>query len=202
MSYTDTLLARNKDFAREQVTAGTLMPSLPEQLPHVKAVIIGCADMRVDPAQLLQLEPGEAVVIRNIGGRVTPGLLQQLGLLGRIGEVAQAIPGGGGEFHIVVLHHTDCGITRLANNPEMLAGYFEVSEAELAEKAVTDPDAAVATDVAALRAVPALPAQWMISGQVYDVATGALRVVVPATPLRPASARLGTPIAAAAPPTR
>jgi carbonic anhydrase len=184
MSYTDMLLARNKDFAREQVAAGTLMPWLPEQLRHVKAVIIGCADMRVDPAQLLGLEPGEAVVLRNIGGRVTPGLLQQLGLLGRIGEVAQAIPGGGGVFHIVVLHHTDCGITRLADDPEMLAGYFEVPEAKLADKAITNPEAAVAADVAALRAVPALPPQWMISGHVYDVATGAVRVIVPAASLR------------------
>lgn len=184
MSYTDTLLARNNDFAREQAAAGTLMPSLPEQLPLVKAVIIGCADMRVDPAQLLRLEPGEAVVMRNIGGRITPGLLQQLGLLGRIGEVAQAVPGGGGEFHVVILHHTDCGITRLADDPEMLAGYFEVAEAGLAEKAVSDPEAAVAADVAVLRAVPDLPAQWMISGQVYDVATGALRVIVPAASLR------------------
>jgi carbonic anhydrase len=147
-------------------------------------VIIGCADMRVDPAQLLGLEPGEAVVMRNIGGRVTPGLLQQLGLLGRIGEVAEAIPGGGGEFHIIVLHHTDCGITRLAGNPDMLAAYFQVPEAELVEKVVTDPEAAVAADVAILRAVPALPPQWLISGQVYDVATGSLRVVVPAAPLR------------------
>lgn len=184
MSYADTLLSRNKHFAAEQVAAGTLMPSLSEQLPHVKAVIIGCADMRVDPAQLLQLEPGEAVVMRNIGGRVTPGLLQQLGLLGRIGEVAQAVPGGGGEFHLVVLHHTDCGITRLADNPEMLTGYFEVPKEELPAKAVTDPEAAVAADVATLRAIPALPAQWMISGQVYDVATGTMRVIVPAAPLR------------------
>jgi carbonic anhydrase len=183
MNYIDTLLARNEDFARAQAAAGTLMPSLPEQLPHVKAVIIGCADMRVDPAQLLGLEPGEAVVMRNIGGRVTPGLLQQLGLLGRIGEVAEAIPGGG-EFHIIVLHHTDCGITRLTGNPDMLAGYFQVPVAELVEKAVTDPEAAVATDVAVLRAVPALPPQWLISGQVYDVATGSLRVIIPAAPLR------------------
>ena len=184
MSYIDRILARNEDFAREQGAAGTLMPSLPQQLPHVKAVIIGCADMRVDPAQLLQLEPGEAVVMRNIGGRVTPGLLEQLGLLGRIGEVAQAIAGGGGEFHIIILHHTDCGISRLVGNPEMLAGYFEVPEGELIEKAVTDPEAAVVVDVAALRAVPALPSQWMISGQVYDVATGAVRGIVPAAPLR------------------
>lgn len=183
MNYTDTLLERNEHFAREQVAAGTLMPSLPEQLPHVKALIIGCADMRVDPAELFDLGPGEAVVMRNIGGRVTPGLLQQLGLLGRIGEVAQASPGGG-EFHIVVLHHTDCGITRLAGDPEMLAGYFELPEAELGGKAVSDPEAAVAADVAVLRAVPALPPHWMISGQVYDVATGTVRVVVPAARLR------------------
>jgi carbonic anhydrase len=184
MSYTDTLLARNQDFAREQIAAGTLMPSLPEQLPNVKAVIIGCADMRVDPSQLLELEPGEAVVMRNIGGRITPGLLQQLGLLARIGEVAQAVPGGGSEFHIVVLHHTDCGITRLANNPEMLSDYFQVPEAELPKKAFMDPEAAVAADVAVLRGVPALPPQWMISGQVYDVATGIVHVIVPAAPLR------------------
>jgi carbonic anhydrase len=55
--------------------------------------------MRVDPALVLGLKPGEAVVMRNIGGRITPGLLEQLGLLGRIGEVAQEVAGGGGEFH-------------------------------------------------------------------------------------------------------
>jgi len=44
--------------------------------------------MRVDPAHVLGIKPGEAVVMRNIGGRITPGLLEQLGLLGRIGEVA------------------------------------------------------------------------------------------------------------------
>ena len=52
--------------------------------------------MRVDPAYVLGIKPGEAVVMRNIGGRITPGLLEQLGMLGRIGEVAGAIPGGGG----------------------------------------------------------------------------------------------------------
>jgi hypothetical protein len=29
----------------------------------------------------LEVKPGEAVVIRNIGGRITPGLLEQLSLL-------------------------------------------------------------------------------------------------------------------------
>jgi carbonic anhydrase len=47
------------------------MPSPPRALPNVKAIIVGCAVMRVDPAHVLGIKPGEAVVVRNIGGRVT-----------------------------------------------------------------------------------------------------------------------------------
>ena len=184
MNSLDSMLRRNKDFAAQQFAGGALMPSLPRALPNVKAIIIGCADMRVDPAHVLGIKPGEAVVIRNIGGRITPGLLEQLGLLGRIGEVAGKIPGGGGEFHIVVLQHTDCGITRLAGDPAMLARYFQIQEGELKKKAVTDPRAAVAADVALLRAIPALPGEWLVSGLVYDVATGLAEIVVPPAPIR------------------
>jgi carbonic anhydrase len=53
MNNLDSLLERNKEFANQQSAAGTLMPSLPSALPNVKAVIIGCADMRVDPAHVL-----------------------------------------------------------------------------------------------------------------------------------------------------
>jgi len=186
MNYFDSISQRNKDFAAEQSAAGTLMPSLPRALPNVKAIIIGCADMRVDPADVFGLKPGEAVVMRNIGGRITPGLLEQLGLLGRIGEVAGEIPGGGGDFHIIVLQHTDCGITRLAGDTEMLTRYFQIQEGELKTKAVTDPRAAVAVDVAALRAIPALPGKWLVSGLVYDVTTGLVEIVVPPAPIRAA----------------
>ena len=184
MNHLDSLLGRNKQFAAQQSAAGTLMPSLPRALPNVKAVIVGCADMRVDPAHVLGIMPGEAVVIRNIGGRITPGLLEQMGLLGRIGEVAGEIPGGGGEFHLIVLQHTDCGITRLADDPAMLAQYFRVPEIELKTKKVTDPRAAVAADVALLRAIPGLPDAWLLSGLVYDVATGRVEIVVPPAPIR------------------
>ena len=186
MSNLDDMLERNKGFAAQQSAAGTLMPSLPRALPNVKAIIIGCADMRVDPAHVLGIRPGEAVVIRNIGGRITPGLLEQLGLLGRIGEVVKKIPGGGGEFHIIVLQHTDCGITRLAGDSDKLAHYFQVKGDELRTKAVSDPRAAVAVDVAALRAIPALPGSWLVSGLVFDVATGLVEVVVPPAPIRTA----------------
>jgi carbonic anhydrase len=182
----DVMLERNKEFAARQSAAGTLMPWLPRALPKVKAVVIGCADMRVDPADVLGIEPGEAVVMRNIGGRITPGLLEELGLLGRIGQVAGEVPGGGGEVHLIVLHHTDCGITRLAGDPAMLTHYFHIQETDLKAKAVTDPRAAVAVDVAALRAIPALPAGWLLSGLVCDVATGLIEVIVPPAPIRTA----------------
>ncbi len=184
MNSLDSMLERNKKFAAQQSAAGTLMPSLPRALPNVKAIIIGCADMRVDPADVLGIKPGEAVVMRNIGGRITPELLQELALLGRIGEVAGEIPGGGGEFHIIVLQHTDCGITRLVGDPAMLTHYFQIQEGELKTKAVNDPRAAVTVDVALLRAIPALPGTWLISGLVYDVATGLVDIVVPPAEIR------------------
>jgi carbonic anhydrase len=184
MNNLDHLLQRNKEFAAQQSAKGTLMPSLLRAMPNVKAIIIGCADMRVDPAHVLGIKPGEAVVLRNIGGRITPGLLEQLGLLGRIGELAGEIPGGGGEFHLVVLQHTDCGMTRLAGDPAKLARYFQVREGELKTKAVTDPRAAIAIDVAALREIPALPGAWLISGLLYDVATGLVEIVVAPAPIR------------------
>jgi carbonic anhydrase len=185
MSTLDSMLERNKDFAARQSATGTLMPSLPQALPNVKAIIIGCADMRVDPAHVLGIRPGEAVVMRNIGGRITPGLLEQLGLLGRIGEVAGEIPGGGGEFHIVVVQHTDCGITRLVSDPAMLTRYFQIQEGDLKKKAVSDPRAAVAADIALLRTIPALPGGWLLSGLIYDVATGLVEIVVPPARIRP-----------------
>ena len=184
MKFLDSLLERNQEFAAVQSATGGLMPSLPRAMPNVKAIVIGCADMRVDPSDVLGIQAGEAVVIRNIGGRVTPGVLEELGMRGGVGQVAGEAPGDGGEFHIVVLQHTDCGITRLAGDPAMLTHYFQIPEAELKGKAVLDPRAAVAADVAALKAVPALPGAWLISGLVYDVATGLVEVVVPPASIR------------------
>ena len=177
MNTLELMLNRNKELAAP-------MPLLPQSLQTLKAVIIGCADMRVDPALVLGIEPGEAVVMRNIGGRVTPGLREEFGLLGRIGEVAETIPGNGGEFHLIVLHHTDCGSMRLVGDPAMLAHYFQIPEKEVAAKSVADSHKSVAVDVAKLRAISALPDEWLISGLVYDVATGLVEVVVPPAQIR------------------
>jgi|SRR5271155_3371816 len=77
-------------------------------------------------------------------------------------------------------------ITRLAGDPAMLTDCFQIQDEQLQAKAVTDPRAAVAVDVASLRAIPALPGEWLVSGLVYDVATGLVAIVVPPAPIRTA----------------
>jgi carbonic anhydrase len=172
----DTLTKRNHDFAAHQFVAGLPM------MPTLRTMIIGCVDPRVDPAHLLCLDPGEALVIRNIGGRITRATLQEMAMLQTIAQVQGANPGG--EFHLIVLHHTDCGITRLEGKPDMLASYFGIGKAELEAKAVTEPRTSVAVDVASLKANPHLPNEWVVSGLVYDVATGLVEVVVPPASLK------------------
>jgi carbonic anhydrase len=66
----------------------------------------------------------------------------------------------------------------------MLAHYFQIQEREVEAKSILDPRVAVAIDVAALRAIPALPGEWLISGLVYDIATGLVDVVVPPARIR------------------
>ena len=46
---------------------------------------IGCVDPRVDPGHVLGLANGEAAIIRNVGGRITPATLRTMGMLGKVG---------------------------------------------------------------------------------------------------------------------
>jgi carbonic anhydrase len=181
----DILVQRNHDFAAHRFVAGLPM------LPSLRTLIVGCADPRVDPVHVLGLDPGEAVVLRNVGGRVTPGTLQLLSMLLQL-PTSAGVPSGApasnnasAPFHLIVLHHTDCGITRLARNTDLMDDYFDIPPAELPAKAIEDPRAAVASDVAMLRAIPAIPSAILVSGLVYDTETGLIDVVVPLAPIRP-----------------
>jgi len=160
------LVRRNAAFAATGAFAGLAFPG------SDTLQVLGCVDSRVDPGVVLGLELGEGMVMRNIGGRVTPAALRSWALLGRLG---QGRPPGG---HLVILQHTDCGITRLAGYPEQLAAFFEIPAGELAAKAVADPYAAVRVDAAIAR--QALPPGRLVSGLVYDVSTGLIEIVDPA----------------------
>jgi carbonic anhydrase len=158
---------RNAAFAATRAFAGLPFPT------SDILQVLGCVDSRVDPGDVLGLELGEGVVMRSIGGRITPAALREWALLGRLG---QGRPPGG---HLVILHHTDCGITRLAQYPDQLAAFFEIRADELKGKAVADPYAAVRVDAAIAR--HALPPGRLVSGLVYDAGTGLIEIVDPAT---------------------
>jgi carbonic anhydrase len=163
----DDLVRRNAAFAATGTFAGLPFPT-PGTLQ-----VLSCVDSRVDPGEVLGLKLGEGVMMRNIGGRVTPAVLRSWALLGRLG---QGQPPSG---HLVILHHTDCGIRRLAAFPEQLAAFFEIPPDELESKAVNDPYAAVRIDAAIAR--QAQPPGRLVSGLVYDVSTGLIEIVDPAT---------------------
>ncbi len=168
---TDELVRRNAAFAAVGAFAGLPFPS------NRTLRVIGCVDSRVDPSHVLGLELGDAVAMLNIGGRVTPAVLRSWALLARLGQAGASGPPDGGPPHMVVLHHTDCGIAKLADFPEQLAEYFEIPVDQLDAKAVRDPHAAVRIDVDVVKR--ALPAGLLVTGLVYDVDTGLVEVVVP-----------------------
>jgi carbonic anhydrase len=171
-----TLSRRNKAFAENRFQDGLQM------MPKLKAMIVGCVDPRVDPTLVLGLELGDAVVIRNIAGRITSATLQSIAMLRLVAEAEGATPGAG--WNLIVLHHTDRGIRRLTGYPDLLAEHLRIDKAEFDASSVNDPHATVAADVDALKANPFLPAELIVAGLVYDVSTGLIEQVVAPAPLR------------------
>lgn len=169
------LLARNERFAE---CAPVDLPIL----PRMRTVILACPDQRVDPAHVLGLELGDAVVIRAAGGRVTPAVLQNLALLATIA----AIEGADGGFELILMQHTDCGVTRLLGEEyaDAVAAYLGVGVEELPAKSLGDPYAGVGVDLEELAANPAIPDRLSVSAVVYDVATGRAELVQRRSPLR------------------
>jgi carbonic anhydrase len=83
---------------------------------HPQALIITCADSRVDPNLVTQADPGEIFICRNAGNIVPPHSNHTGGMTASIefAVAALRVP------HIVVCGHTDCGAMKGAMNPEGL----------------------------------------------------------------------------------
>jgi carbonic anhydrase len=177
MAGIEPLLARNDDFANSlEWTAAAIAP-------RFAVYVISCLDPRVDPTRFLQRDLGDATVVRTVGGRVSPAVLEDLSYIGYLQH--KVVPGGP-RFEVVVVHHNDCGTHFLAD-PDFRHGYADLmgvtDDAVLAERAVVDPEKTVRTDVDLVLACPTLPRTLTVSGRVYDVTTGLLTTVVPATPM-------------------
>lgn len=176
MDFIDTLATRSATFAESAFEPGLKM------MPSKGTIVVGCVDPRVDPAFVLGLEQGEVAVIRNVGGRVSKTLMETLAVLRMVAKAN----GREGTRNIVLLHHTDCGIVGCHHlAPDLLARHMGVETAALDDLAIDNPYESVVRDIETLKANEQLPGDIVVSGLVYDVATGRTKVVVPPAQLRP-----------------
>ena len=168
----DTALARNRAFAAAGGHEGAVV------FPSLGLFVITCCDPRTDPAQFLGVGMSDALVVRNVGGRVTPEVINDVAYLGQLGETF--LPDGP-LFEVAVIHHTQCGTGALADETfrRTYAERIGADESALRAHAVLDPVATVAHDVALLRTAPATSPRVTVSGHVYDVVTGLVETVLP-----------------------
>lgn len=132
--------------------------------------VVTCMDVRVDPLPMLGLNPGDANVLRNPGGRVTPQVLEALVLATHLLGVDR----------IMVIEHTRCAVA--GSTPEAVRQ--RVSEASGKDASwqpflvAGDQEVALREDVAAVRSYPLLADGVEVGGFMYDVDTGLVSRVV------------------------
>jgi carbonic anhydrase len=125
-------------------------------------------DARLDPVELLGLEPGDAHVLRNAGGVVSDDVLRSL-------AISQHLLG---TEEIVLIHHTDCGMQTITD--EEFAGRLEQETGERPSWPVhtfRDLDQNVRESIERIESSPFVPNTDKVRGFVYEVETGRLREV-------------------------
>ena len=156
----DDLLAANRDYASTHELSGF------DGVAHAGVAVVTCMDSRIDPLRMLGLEPGDAKIFRNPGGRVTPQALEALVLGVHLLNVRR----------ILVVPHTRCAMatSTLEEIRERVSASAGQDASWQTFGVVDDQEAALAEDVAAVRAHPLIPGSVEIGGFVYDVDTGLL----------------------------
>ena len=148
----------------------------PSPMPTLDAVVISCLDARIEPARFFGLDPGEALVIRNTGGRVTRAVEQELGA---VLAMASAMTGRPSRPLVVLVHHTNCGAQRYADKAFVgqLSKASNVPVEVLEPLAITNHESSLREDLARIRASQHLPRGLVVVGVRYDEPTGRAQVV-------------------------
>jgi carbonic anhydrase len=164
----DDLLAANRQYSQTFALQG---------IPGRAAKgfgLVTCIDSRIEPLPMLGLHPGDAKILRNAGGRVTPDVLRSLALATTFLGVT----------HIAVMHHTDCALAR-GGEAQLRSG---LSEKQAAHSegwdflTMGDPDKALAEDVHVVRTCEVLPDGVRVEGWRYDVQTGVVDRIISSEP--------------------
>ncbi|HEX2096698.1 MAG TPA: carbonic anhydrase [Solirubrobacterales bacterium] len=136
--------------------------------PKRGIAVVTCMDCRLDVLAALELEPGDAHVLRNAGGVVTEDTIRSLAISQR----------RLGTRDVLLVHHTDCGMQALDE---------EGFRSELREAAGTEPPFAIGSfeeveedvreSVLRVRRSPFLLHRDAVRGYVYDVETHRVREI-------------------------
>ena len=162
MTITDELVSNAGTYA-----ASFTLGDLP--LPPAKGVaVVACMDARLNVYGLLGLHEGDAHVIRNAGGVVTPDELRSLAISQRLL----------GTTEIILIHHTDCGMLPFTDEEFRTQIHADTGiRPTWAAEAFVDLDEDVRQNIARIKADPFIPLKDAIRGFVYEVETGRLREV-------------------------
>jgi carbonic anhydrase len=160
------------------------------------ALIVTCADSRIDPELITQSGPGEIFVTRNIGNLV-PAYGE---MMGGVSAVIEYAVGALKVKHVVVCGHSDCGAMKALLHPESLEPLPAVKRwmtnaaaAVSVASSLSKPDEDASTrlrrlteenvllQMQHLRTHPSIAGalareELSISGWVYDIATGEVRI--------------------------
>ncbi len=137
----------------------------PGPRPRLGLAIVTCMDCRLDVYDMLGLEAGDAHVIRNAGGIVTDDVIRSLCLSQRTL----------GTTHVLVIHHTRCGLEGLSDNDFLASLIEETGERpEWVPGGFGEVSEDLRASVTKLMQSPFVEAGGSVSGFVYDVETGLL----------------------------
>ncbi|MEM1416406.1 MAG: carbonic anhydrase [Myxococcota bacterium] len=163
MSDLEELLERNRATQRHH----EVLPILPRR----SLIVVSCLDARTDPTHFLGLAPGEALVLRNVGARVTPEIALQIAFIAAISR-----KNGGPPPTLMLVHHTNCGAESLARAEvrEAMAGSVGVAAEGLEAFAIGDHDASLREDLGRLQASPYALGGVTVNGLRLDHTTGGL----------------------------
>lgn len=156
MSQIARLLAANEAYAAARANVA-------DPRPGRRLAVVTCMDARIDVFAVLGLHLGEALVIRNAGGRVTDDVLRSLALSAHVLGVDM----------VVVMQHTKCGLTGVTDEE-----LRELTGSELGFLTIDDHTAALQEDIEMLASKPYLQNVTSIAGLVYDVESAKISDIV------------------------
>lgn len=186
MSVLEEILQANERYAAE--FGGKSELTLPAKRGFA---ILTCQDPRLVPPEFAGFAEGDAVVVRNAGGRATDDAIRSLALSHKLL----------GTKEWLVVHHDDCGLARVtdAELRDMWSrsldtavldadGFHEAgtgpgtTEAEYVNwLTISDSAKSVVSDVTRIRNHPLVSPSITIYGFLYDIRTGRLTEVQDAT---------------------